>query len=282
MTIRNGMAWLKFDKWKPRLFLNEKHEKRVKWVLRALTIVGIVTSVVTLKWYLALSLSIVLVLLDALLENTLFYYTSLYVLAVPDFKWDPDKWLANVFVSFGHPQDSKSDRIVGLVFSDVEYAKNFFNLLKTWNNGSPENTEDNFFLSFVIDEDTYYVYLYPNVQKKSVKEMHAKLEKDNAVRKFGKEHIGLVMQMIICKGFHTTGDFALGQFVEHQPDGQHFLLGPFLWSGAGQPKPILEIEPISLIHYKAKTAGELTEDDMEYWHWKNLVAADRVAIGKSA
>lgn len=280
--MKKGFPWLKLEGWKPRLFLNEKHEKRVKWSLRFFTAFGIATSVLTLEWYFALFLAVSLVLLDAVLENVLFYYTSMYVLPIADFKWEPDKWISNIFVSFGDPHDPKSDRIVGLVFSEIQYAKSIFELLKAWNNGSPENTEDNFFLSFVIDEDTYYVYLYPNHEKKSIKKTHAKLEKENALKKFGKEHMGMVIQMVICKGFHTTGEFALGQFIDNQPIGEHFLLGPFIWDDTGQPKPIQDIEPISMIKYKSKTPAELTEDETEYWHWKMVVERDRVGVGRNA
>lgn len=277
-----GFPWLKFEGWKPRLFLNEKQETLVKWSLRTLTALGIIASILTVPWYVSSCIAIALVLLDAIFENVLFYYTSMYILPIPDFKWEPDKWTANFFVSFGDPQDPASDRIVGLVFSDSRFAKNLFDLLKAWNNGSAENTEDNFFLSFIIDEDTYYVYLYPNHSKQSVKEAHAEIEEKNLLKKYGKEHIGMVMQMIICKGFHTDGDFALKQFIDNQPYGEHFLLGPFLWNGTRYPQPIAEIEPISMIHYKAKIPAELTEDETEYWHWKIVVERDRVAVGETA
>lgn len=259
------------------MFLHEKKEKNVRWCLRGITLTGVITSVFILPWYFALSLSVVLVLLNAWLEKTLFYYTSLYVLPLPDFTYDPDKWIANAFVSMGNP-DPSSDKIVGLVFNDTEYAKNFFDLLKAWNHGSQENTEDNFFLSFIIDEDMYYVYLYPNFEKLNVKETHKKIEAENALKKFGKEHIGMVIQMIICKEFHTTGDFALGIFIDNHPVGEHFLLGPFTIGDNGQIQPIFEIEPISMINYKAKIPSELTEEDQEYAHWHMMVQKDRKAI----
>ena len=269
---KKGMSWLKTEKYAPKLFLNEKNEKIVKWGIRAITLFGITTSVISLSWQYSLATSISLVLINAFLEKTLFYYTTLYVTAMPDFEYEPDKWTANCFISLGHPTDPNSKKIVGLVFNDKEYANNFFNLLKDWNHGSSDNSENNIVLTFIIDEDRYYVYLYPSFEKESIKGMHKRVEEENKLTKFGKEHIGIVMSLIICKYFSTTHGFGLGMLIDNHPQDKQFTLGAFFHVEGGDPTPIQEIEPIKMYAYKAKTAGELTEDDFEKQHWDRMIA----------
>lgn len=277
---KKKLPWLRFENHLPRLFLHEKHERIIRWALRGLTILGVTTSVITLPWFYSLSLSIGLVVFDVFLERTLFYYTSLYVQAMPDFEYDSDKWVANAFVSIGHPSNPNSERIVGLVFTEKEYASKLFQLLRAWNHGDSDNKEGNIFLSFITDEDTYYVYLYPSFEKASIKKMHKKLENENKLKKYGKEHFGLVMAMVICKGFSTAHGYALGTFVDNHPVGKPFTLGPFIQVPGGQPRPIEDIEPIRMCRYKAKIPSELTEDDFEYQHWRKMV--NRTAVGSDA
>ena len=274
---KKGMPWLRFENHLPRLFLHEKREKLVRWVLRALTTIGIITSVITLDWYYSLSLSVGLVVFDAFLERTLFYYTSMYVQAMPDFEYDPDKWVANAFVSHGHPTDQNSKRIIGLVFTEEQYARKFFELLLAWNHGDSDNKDGNICLSFITDEDMYYVYLYPSFDKASIKSMHKKVENENKLKKYVKEHFGIVMTMVICKGFSTAHGYALGTFVDNHPVGKSFLLGPFIQTQEGPPQPIYDIKPIRMYQYKARIPNKLNEDDFEYQHWRMLV--NRTAVG---
>lgn len=268
--VVDGFPWLRWGKPFPRLVLHEKHEEKIRWSLRILTAVGIITSLITLPILVGFSLAIGLVVLDVFLEKTIFYYTSLYVTALPDFRYEPDKWPAMVFVSFG-PPSPESDKVVGLVFSDRDYARKFFDLLRAWNHGSSEDTDNNIQLSFITDEDRYYVYLYPSIEKKSIKKTFAKVKRQNRLKKFGKEHFGLVMQMVICRGFDTSQGYGLGQFTDNHLNRKHFLLGPFISEAGNPPQPIMEIEPISKFHYKAKIPGELTDEDFEYIHWRKLV-----------
>ena len=65
---RWGRKWFEIKDGFPRLFLHERHEQRVRWVVRTLTAIGVALSVVTYPWYVALALSLLLVGLDAFLS----------------------------------------------------------------------------------------------------------------------------------------------------------------------------------------------------------------------
>jgi hypothetical protein len=275
--FKKGLPWINFEKFSPNLFLNEKKENLIKWILRGLTIFGILTSLVTLNWYFSFSLAVFLVLLNAFIEKTIFYYTSLYVNAMPTFKYEPDKWIANSFLSMGHPKDPRSNKIVGLVFNDKRYAENLFNLFRDWNHGNSDNKDKNFNLTFVTDEDAYYVYLYPSFKKKSITKMHRKVKNNNKLKKYGKEHLGLIMSFILCKKFSTRHGYGLGMFVDIQPNNKPFLLAAFSPVEGGNPEAIKEIEPITMYAYKSVIPSELTDNDFEFIHWHSTVK--RTSIG---
>lgn len=275
--FRVGLPKIKMDKGIPRFFTSEKHETKIRWAVRGFTLFGVMASVVSFPWYISLAISIAFVAIDFFVENILFYYTSAFVLPLPDFEYQSEKWLATTIVSIGEPEDLDSLKMVGLTFDDEVYAKLFFDLLRAWARGA-ENKNGDLKLTFVIDEDTYFVYLYPNPDSDVVTEQFDKIRKKNALNKYGKEHLGLVMQMTICKGFEAKGRFALGMFIDNVKEDGFFLLAPFIWDGK-EPQPLTQIEPIEMHGYKCRLPCELTDDDFEKWHWELLVSRDRVAVG---
>ena len=144
----------------PRLVVHEKLERAIRWILRGVTTAGILITLVVLPIDAAFGIAALLASVDALLEKTIFYNTSLYVRSHPDFEYDGSKWVAvMLFMTFGERSPS-SDKIVGLVFNAREYAKRFFDLLRSWISGSSEDTSNNIRLTFMTDRAIrYYVYL---------------------------------------------------------------------------------------------------------------------------
>lgn len=271
-VFKSGQPRLRSGRWLPRLFLHEKNEKLILWTIRVLTAIGITASILSFPWQLSLLLAIALVVIDYFLEKTLFYYTSLYVQPLPDFTYDPNKWVANAFVSIGEPSNPSSQKIVGLTFNDQAYARKFFDLLRAWNYGESDDKDGNIRLSFLTDENMYYVYLYPSFERNTIKQMHEKLKAENALPKYGKEHFGLIMSLVICKGFETKHGYALGTFTNNHAENAPFLLAPFLHNGgSSDPEPLFDIEPIQLHSYKARIPRELTENDFEYVHWRKKI-----------
>jgi hypothetical protein len=273
-----GRKWFEIKGGLPRLYLHEKHENLVRWVLRALTTLGVVSSVFTFEWYIALALSIALVAIDWFLERTLFYYSSMFVGEML-LDYDPNEWVGTVIVSIGEPKDPESRKIVGVWLRTEDYAKRFFDLLHNWT-GTKDNTQGNLKLTFVVDEDRYYVFLYSDPMREAFKEFAASVEEENRLSKHGKEHFPLFMQQILCKSFETTKGFALGMFLDTNPPGKEFLLAPYIMSEKGTPAPSESAEPIRMMDYKFKLAGDLNQDDFEYFHWHKVVR--RKALGADA
>ena len=262
----------------PRLFLHEKHEKAVRWLLRGFTGLGIGLSVISFTWHYSLLIAIALVALDWFLERTLFYYSSIFVSnMMPDY--DPDQWVGTVVVSIGEPKDPRSRKLIGIWVRTEDYAKRFFDHLHALT-GRDDDEQGDLRLTFIVDEDMYFVFLYSDLMRDSFQKFADGVKKANLLSKYGKEHFPLIMTQIICKGFQTTKGFALGMFLDTNPPGREFLLAPYVTSEDGTPRPAESAEPIRMTTYKFKVPHELTQEDLEYFHWHKVVR--RTSVGSDA
>ena len=247
-------------------------------MLRGLTFLGIALSVITFEWYYALSISISLVALDWLLERTLFYYTSMFISNMM-LDYDPDQWVGTVIVSIGEPQDPRSRKIVGIWVRTEEYARRFFEHLHSWT-GRDDNEQGDLRLTFIVDEDMYFVFLYSDLMRDSFQKFADGVKEQNLLSKYGKEYFPIIMSQTICKGFDTTKGFALGMFLDTNPPGREFLLAPYVTSVDGTPAPADTAKPIRMTTYKFRLPHDLTREDFEYFHWHKIVR--RTAVGADA
>lgn len=247
-------------------------------MIRGLTILGIVLSVISFEWHFSLSIAIALVFLDWFLERTLFYYTSMFVSNMM-LDYDPDQWIGNVIITIGEPEEPDSRMIVGIWVRTEEYAERFFDHLNTLTDRDDYEQGD-LRLTFIVDEDMYYVFLYSDFMRESFRKFAEGVKEDNLLSKYGKEHFPMIMFQIICKGFETTRGFALGMFLDNNPPGREFLLAPYVTSEEGTPRPADSAEPIRMTSYKFKLPHELTPEDIEYYHWHKIVR--RTAVGADA
>ena len=258
--------------------MHEKNENIVRWVLRALTAIGIGVSVVTFDWYVALTISITLVVLDWFLERTLFYYSTMHVGNMM-LDYDPDQWVGTVVISIGEPSNPRSRKIFGIWLKTQDYAEKFFELLNSWT-CTEDNTQGDLKITFIVDEDTYYVFMYCDPMRESVKKQSENIKKRNELKKYGKEHVQLIMHQVLCKGFSTTNGYALGMFLENNPPGNAYWLAPYITGPDGKHIEADNIKPIFMTDYKFKLPHELTEDDFEYYHWHKII--ERRSIGQDA
>ena len=68
----------------PHIKINEKYQKSVKWILRILTVIGIVSSIIAFStWYYSLIFSIVMFLVEQIFEQIIFTHTIMLVQTLP-------------------------------------------------------------------------------------------------------------------------------------------------------------------------------------------------------
>ncbi|MCK9569250.1 hypothetical protein M0R72_09955 [Candidatus Pacearchaeota archaeon] len=276
LFFRKFFRDIRIDKKKKRLVLNEKYEKAVKYTLRISTFLGIISSVLTLPIEFSLIISILLVLIEQILEKTIFMFNTLFVQPIPapeDLK--KAEWYAN---RFGFIQGNVADKkfLVGLVFKDKEAGKKIFECISAWNNLETWDMEDNIKLSFIIEDDqNYSTYLYPSENRKIMKKFWSK------IRKNGKQHNKLIYMLIMCKVFPYGKDSSFYKFKKEYEDfylftingkpqeyKQFTLEGFYIENGKMIP---LDNPPIQKFHLKIKNRKDLTKEDVEYEHGKFIM-----------
>ena len=280
-TIRNKFIFIfrrfsgkiRIDKKKKRIVLHEKYEKVVKYILRALTLIGIVSSILTLPIYFSLALSILLVVIEQILEKAGFMFNTLFVQPIPTSEdLRKAEWCANLF---GFVQGNVADKkfMIGLVFKDKEAGEKIFKCISAWNNLEKWDMEDNIKLSFIIEnEKNYSTYLYPSANRKIIKKFESKIKKN------GKQHNKLIYMLVMCKVFPYSKDSNFYKFKEEykefylftidgkkQEHKQFTLQGFYLSDGKMIP---LDNLPIEKFHIKIKERKDLTKADIEYEHGK--------------
>jgi hypothetical protein len=255
-------------RWKnhlPRLVLHEKFEKHAKWTARVITALAILSSVIAFPaWYLGLSFAVFIFLVEQFIERCIFEYTTIYVQPMPAFEPKTEEWKGMAF-AFPQDPDPRLLNVVGCAFATREYAHKFFELLRDWNYRQKEDRDNNICLSFILEDETYYVaYLYPNPERHTVKQVFDAAEATQKLEKYGKQHQRLVMQIHLGKRFAFRADAKLKLFVEKQPDDRPFWLKPFLMHEDGTLEMIYDEEPILKHHYKFKSKKQLTPHEYEY------------------
>lgn len=251
----------------PRLILSERHEAAVRRTTRGLTLAGIASALLGLPAIPGLGLAIALSGLQYFLEHSIFRVSFLHVSPAPKFRYDPSRWEAMAFL-FDAPPPKGRPLGIGLVFNDVVYAREFFAFLRSWNDGDSDDVSDHIKLSFVTDEEVYYVYLYPSFQRPAVGRSWRLLKRAVRHRGANREPFLLVTAMVICKRFSSLHGYRLGDFVNRYRQGESFDLVALLQRPGmlGAPEEISEIEPIRKYHLKAKARVDLERDEFESVH----------------
>ncbi len=265
---RRSFVSVEFRRWIPRLRIIEKYESPVKWTLRAITVVGIVSGAIAFRWYVGLAAAAGLAAVEQVLERVVFLYTSLYVQPMPRFNYIPDEWLGMVF---GQPADPNAPEVVAPIFRTELYAREFFRLLQAWNYNEVEDRDNNVCVSFIIeDSESYSVYLYPSTERRSITEFSQRVENEALREKPGKEHFQLVIQFMFCHMFNYNADSHFERFRRRQrPDRPLCLSVAVKRNGEGEL--LRDAGRILKFHWKIKERRELTRDDMEYEHGKLVI-----------
>lgn len=273
---RIGFPKIRWEKGIPRILIRDSLEKRTKWAARLFSIFCVLISVVSFPWYVAFSFSLLCFAINIALEKVIFFYVNdIYFtqLAVP---YDKNKWVMNLFL-YHQPPKSEAQEMdeFSIVFNDEEYAVELFKLLQGW------STEVDLKISFIIDEDSYFVYMYPDHDNSRVDKEIERLEKLRLPEKLTNEPFAGFNHLTICQQF-PVGDFSLGKFIEHHSESVPFSINAYYSNGNGALKLIESIEPVRVSGYKARIPSELSMDEYEGAHWQFVVQPHRKSLAKHA
>lgn len=241
-------AWafdLEWSRGMPRLILHEAHESKVKWTLRALTFLGLTSSVIVFSsWYVSLGTALILVGVEQFLERAVFHYTTWFIHPLPEFEYEPDRWVG---MGFGVRTDDDAPNVVGFAFDDRDYAASFLRLLRAWNLDEDEDVNGNIELWFLWDDErSYHLLVYPSMNRPPVVAARDLVDEESLRERPGRRQLQIAFQVVFCKGFEDHGNlrrFLADQAIHPRP----FLLAAGTWSGSGHLDPTRTVPPV-LMH----------------------------------
>lgn len=191
--------------------------------------------------------------------------TGMFVQPTIDYK--SEEWIAMIY---GGPSiDSKDNRfLVGFAFQTEQYARQFYELLKSYNNGEIVDRDDNIKISFIPEgPKDYSVYVYPSHERPVIKEFEKEMNKDRN----GNASI-LITNLTMCKSFPYGPNSSFRGFKELYTPGNLVEISVFVIDG-NKPREIDGIEPIIKTDLKIKYRKRLSknEDPVEYEHGKSIM-----------
>jgi hypothetical protein len=258
---------LEWAKYYPKLIVHEKFEKYVKWVLRILTAIGILTCFLTFSYVIGIIITLCLFVIEQFFERTIFEYSVMIIQPFPDFEIEYDQWLTNGYFLL-NPEIQGHEGYLnyfGPAYRDKDYAIKFFNYIRSWNQGEDIDEDNNICISFILeDNETYSTYLYANTERKWLKPMFTEYEKEMQVEKYGKKLQSMTLQMVYWKNLRAQLGMFFYKFLEQQPNNGEFFFAPFYIEGE-VPKVIDELRVLKT-QYKLKSRSQLTPNEIEYHH----------------
>jgi len=212
----------------PRLYVHEKFEKPLKWIVWTIATISFITIFIALDSYgLSVSIGLGLFALSFVFDRAIVKYTTFIVQPFPDFTIDYRQWYNVMTVS--EPDHKKNANVVGFVYKDIEYGKKFFKYIRSWNFDIEDDKEKNIILSIVEETNgafTFYIYASP--YRKNLDKMFKAVAADNFIekKKDGKVQEGLVMQMAYWHTIKYTDDKHMRDFLKNQPSNEKFMFVP--------------------------------------------------------
>lgn len=221
---------VEWRKYYPKLVIHEKFEKYVKWILRILTFVGILTSFLVLPYVAGIIVTLSLFVIEQFFERTLFEYSVMILQPFPEFEVDYNQWLTNGYFLL-NPEVQDHDgyyNYFGPAYADKDYAIKFFSYIRSWNQDEDIDDENNICISFILEEDnTYSTFLYANTERKWLKRMFTDYEKAMQVEKYGKAQQSMIVQMIYWKNLKIVEGMFFTKFLAQQKNDDKFYFAPF-------------------------------------------------------
>lgn len=226
----NTKTLIEFKKEKgiPRLYVHEKFEKPLKWIVWIISATSFIAIFITVdNYFISVGIGLTLFGLSFLFDRAIVKYTAIVVQPPPEFEIDYSQWYNVMTVS--NPDYKKNVNVVGFIYKDMEYGKRFFTYLKGWNFGKADDKDGNIILSIVEESNgAFTFYVYANPARKNLDKMFKVNELENFLKKskVGKVQEELVMEMSYWHTIKYTDDNHMRDFLKNQPMNERFMFVP--------------------------------------------------------
>lgn len=277
-TAVGSFLSVRWERGVPRLVVHEKYEAVVKWTLRVLTAIGILSALVALTPLGGLLLGVVMLVIEQFLERAVFEYTTIYVLPLPDYAYDGKSWIEMAFAlpfdAEGNP-DPDLPSLCCLVFDDRDQAEGAMRMFAKWAEGPGGHPSSNIVVSFVLEDfGGYTLYVYPNLEARNLEPVFEQIRKAQLEDKLGKQQQKLVMMLKLGKYFGIGPASHFQQFLDrHEAVQPEYLLGCYL-KRDGTYEEILQPLWVPMTDYRLVERSALKDTEME---WESPASLRRLA-----
>jgi hypothetical protein len=186
--------------WLVRVTVPARHRRAVRALKFLVAMVGLAVTwlVLPLPWPFVIAL--LLYVIGEVLERTIFSYAALFVHAMPTFEVDPDNWVGVGF-GFARPpgvaDGSRDIPMVGMMVTEVEYARRLQGLFLTWTGGQRDDVAGDLRVSIIVMSPTEYVFMaYPNPDRPAARQTFDEARREirrSSLEDILHEHHGMVV-----------------------------------------------------------------------------------------
>lgn len=226
---------VEWKKYYPVFNVHEKYQNIIKWIIRSFTFLGIAISVVTMPWFLCLTIALILLGLDYLLENVVFLYTTIVLQEPPSFEIKHGLWISNLFL---FPQYKGDLPFFCMGFTNKEYAEKLFDYFLSWNQNEHIDEKNIITINWTINkDDSYITEIFANPRRENLNQIFDEMGNASKLTKYGKRQQQFVAQMSFGQRFKSSE--MVKQFIDKCKHGDKYCFAPVLVSDDG--KNIIEI-----------------------------------------
>lgn len=249
----------------PKIFVHEKLEKPVKWLNRIIAFGGAFVCFLALPTIWDFTVGFVLFSIGIALEKVIFEYTLIIAQQPPEFQVDTSQWITNGYL-FPSPSLEKAKGLpcyFGPTFHDKEYAEQFYEYIKGWNQDELIDKNNNICISFIKEVNhSYTTFLYANPKRKWIDDTFYIYQELNKFDKYGKEQQNMLMQMVYWKTLPIKAGTLFYGFLDSVKNNPEFVFTCFYLQDERVMK--IEAEGIKKFDYKYKERESIEDTDLEY------------------
>lgn len=253
--------------WLVQVTIPNRHRRTVRIAKIAVAVIGLATSWPYLPPPWPFAVALLLYVIGEVLERTIFSYAALFIHALPTFEVDPDKWVGVGF-GFARPSgaaDSTRDiQMVGMIITDVEYARQLQKLFLIWTRGERDDRAGNFRVSIVVLNPSEYVFMaYPSPERPAARQVFELARQEirrTSLEDILHEHHGMV---VLGKRCVIGPSSYFPQFRRQWRPGVPILFGFYL-PPFDEARWADELPSIIMHGFSIRDKRDLTRRDWEY------------------
>jgi len=249
-----------------KVIISGKYKCFVKTLKILLTLISLFSAFIVFQSVLvAFLFGLAVYAITTILEKIIFTYSSLYVHPLPSFRLEQEKWLGVFWGYAKDPKNSYEIPLIGLQFSDEDYARKIYDLLLGWALGNHNDKRNNIKLSVILtDENSYTFFCYPSFERETAKTFYSKAETDLKKESKNDIHNRLAMMLILAKSFDIIEGSYFPTFRKRYRDGVPYLFQLGVTGQDGSIRQVSNTENFIFYNLKILDKRDLTRKDIEY------------------